>query len=270
LSETREKVSFISTSDKIAITVASIAGCVAVIIYLVSAKTVMSTCIMLAFLFLFFCYPVIHFGRSWKVEIPYVVIICVLIVFVGKKEWPIGLSVSDLRVVKENVVPFIAGQSPQLNIVIMNDSPYAMRVRRITGIAIRDGDLRNMEALKEVESHVWDGTRQRFELFQEKAAPESYSMDLPPKVESILTLNSDDYFDSGGGGANRLTQAQADALQRADGTTTVFFMSIFAYSDGSGFHETEYCVLTQGKTILRCFRGHNGPVRPNKSYWWNW
>jgi hypothetical protein len=60
----------------------------------------------------------------------------------------------------------------------------------------------------------------------------------------------------------KLTQQQADDLQKGTGNTTVFFMSVFTYTDDSGEHELEHCVFTQGKGVGRCTSGHNGPTNP--------
>jgi hypothetical protein len=257
----------ISRGDRIAITVGCLAGAEIVIVYLVPTKSALSTVVMLIFLLGFLCYPIIHFVRSKKIKVPFILLVCVLVFLFGKKEWPTPHPVSDLRIVKEIALPFNAGQPPELNIWLLNDSPYTMRVRRIVVAGVLTGAT-SQSAERETESTLWQGLRDNFEMLQKNvfpaddSSPDIYSNYLPPRVESTITLNVEST-------TSNLTADQANALQHVDGSVVVFFMAIFAYSDDSGFHEIEYCVWTQGRNMLRCSTGHNGPVRSSRSRWWN-
>jgi hypothetical protein len=133
--------------------------------------------------------------------------------------------VSDLRIVRESTLPFQAGESPKLSIWMMNDSPYTMIVRRFTATAFLNA-ASSREVEKQAEPTAWNALRDKFERIQKKVSPYFYPMELPPKIETAMTLNQESPTESIGSGL--LTEDQAKVLQQKGGSVVVIFASIFA------------------------------------------
>lgn len=165
---------------------------------------------------------------------------------------------SDLRVVQETIAPFQTDTMPSTNLWIMNDSPYTRRATRVTLTAIGD-ETPSMAALAKAEERLWSTLQQKFEN-----NPSPPVLDLPPKVTTTITIDSTHVSETRGRSLF-LTSKQASDLQTANGLTIVFFMAIFDYVDENGeHHQLDYCTFSQGKAIVRCTNGHNGPAKPSR------
>ncbi len=84
--DTPDNHSALSLGDKLAITVGCLGGAVVIITYLIP-KTPFFTGVLLTFLTMFICYPLLHFVKSLKVKTPSVLIVFALVFLFGKKVW---------------------------------------------------------------------------------------------------------------------------------------------------------------------------------------
>ena len=175
---------------------------------------------------------------------------------------------SDVRVEKESPLPYKANESTKLNVTLFNDNPHILKARMISLVAVTEGFNSN-DARKQAEASLWAMLRGRFEQIQSTAAPTNYSMDVPPKIETTMTLNVENDPNNQVMGAKVLSPDQAANLQKGGGPTTVLYMLILSYEDEGQSREMEYCVLSQGAAVVRCMIGHNGPSRSSLSHWWD-
>jgi hypothetical protein len=174
--------------------------------------------------------------------------------------WPHEMPPSsDIRIEEEYLSPFNAQEQPTINRKIRNDSAYEIRYRELSLVAVSQG-LPSLESLKFGERDLWTKLAAKVEAVEESPDDSNfYPIGLPPKVITLNSLRGES-----------LTQQQADDLKAGNGNTAVFFMSVFIYEDYFGVHGLEYCEFTQGKSMVRCLNGHNGPVRikgPRRSWW---
>jgi hypothetical protein len=172
-----------------------------------------------------------------------------------------------LRIEKVDPLPYKAGETAKLNIWIMNDNPHSLDVR-LQYLVVNTEGFNSDEQRKQVEEKFWATLRASFNQAQLAAKPDDHIGTLPSKVESTMTLNVDTEKNQQLEGNKFLTEQQAASLQKGLGPTTVFFMLIFAYQDDGQWHDTEYCGLTQGAAVVRCYTGHNGPAKSSLSHWW--
>src|ERR1700693_415943 len=156
MSDTPDDPSAISLSDKIAITVACVGGAMAVLIYLVPTKTLLSAGIMLGLLLMFCCYPLIHFVRPWKIKIPGILIVCFLVFLFGKKVWPENKPMSDLTTEDTELKAPIVGEAPALSFYIRNSTPYNLAVSNYNLINTDTRGLRSKEDEYQREEDQWD------------------------------------------------------------------------------------------------------------------
>jgi hypothetical protein len=177
---------------------------------------------------------------------------------------------SSLRIEKAEPLPFKAGETPKMNIWIMNDSDHSIDIRCAFEAAIMTG-FSDDDNRRATEDKLWTNLRNLFDRVQRNSGPsEGFTKpSLPPKVESTMTVNIET-MPSDIALANRVLNAQqASDLQTVNSKTVVAFMFILAYRDDGVWHELESCNLTAGGPLVRCFIGHNGPARGVLNHWWD-
>ena len=212
-----------------------------------------------------------HFGAFWAL-VACTVMGMVIVVLLrspvrGKIDAP---PTSDLRIEKTELIPFKVGETPKMNIWIMNDSVHNIEIRSAFETATTSG-FPNDEARRSTETSLWVNLRGMFDAVQLKSATdEGFTQpSLPPKVESTLTLNVETMPTNQVLGNRILNAEQVSDLQANNGKTAVIFIFIFAYRDVGVWHELESCSLTTGGPVVRCSIGHNGPAKGVLNHWWD-
>jgi hypothetical protein len=169
-----------------------------------------------------------------------------VVVYIGKSYWPAPSS--DLRVVDGQMHPLEAGKPVGLNIHVTNDGTQTIHANIFDAISIT-GPISTMAEEGKTQDEKWDVLRK----FVERADPESSA--YPPKALNWRTITDPRAI---------LTQEQVNALQSGSGAFAVRFMSAMQYTDQTGEHETDYCVMVQKFDVLYSCMQHNGPATPMK------
>jgi hypothetical protein len=236
--------------DKIAITVACLGGAMAAIIYLIPTKTPLSTGIMLGLLLLFSCYPIIHFVKIWKIKLPAVLILCVLVPLFGKKEWPRPdpEPTADIRTGDEVFVVPVVGKPPALNFWVYNDAPHNLVAKNYSSIEVDRVGIRSSDDEAEREDKGWARLRDYV------AVTRPYdSLIYAAKNRSWVSVVVD---------SNPLTMEEVKDLEDNSGGTTIRFLTVFLYTDAGGEHELDHCSFVQNTKVVGNCRRHNGPAWP--------
>src|ERR1700730_12705188 len=151
----------LALGDKIAITVACLAGAMGGVIYLFPTKTPVSTGITLTLLLLFSCYPLIHFVRPLGIKSPGVLLMCFLVFLLGKKTWPHPdpEPTSDIRTGDEVFVVPVVGKPPALNFWVYNDAPHNLVAKNYSRIEVDTAGMQSSDDEAEREDKGWGGLK---------------------------------------------------------------------------------------------------------------
>jgi hypothetical protein len=232
------------TSDKIAIALASLGIALLIYTFLVP-RTRTSVAILLFFLFVFVAYPILHFVPPRWLKLIGVGVAGILVISFGKTVWP-GPS-SDLRIQDENLNPPEANKPVSLNLHILNNASETINGRIYETISFT-GPVTSMDEEYRMEEEKWGVLKKYVETADAVSSP------FTPGISWLSVTDP----------RAVLSQTAIDGIQSGTGSEALRFMLVIQYSDSSGEHELDHCMMIQKPGVYYNCRNHNGPSEPMK------
>src|SRR5271165_657632 len=224
--------SSLTLGDKIAITVGCLGGAMVIVTYLIPNKTRFFTGMLIVFLWIFCCYPPLHFVRRPKTKMFCFIVVSLLVILFGKKVWPPpNRPTADIRVEDAVIENPVVDEKPALNFYFYNDSPATLTVTNYNLINVDTRGVKSQDDENRIEDEEWEMLRKY--VGENSPGPGD---NYPAKVrtwKSIIDPN------------HKLTSDEVNALKNNTGAVTIRFLSVFQYQDDSGVHELDQCVLSQ-------------------------
>jgi hypothetical protein len=175
------------------------------------------------------------------------------LIYFASVVWPENKPTSDL--VTEDAVlatPFVGG-NPSLNYVVRNDTPYILTARTYSAIDVDTRPIPNREVEGERENERWESLRRNV------ATEQAPTINYVPRVKITGSIIYEKH---------PYTQEEVDSPMKNTGALSLRFMTAFIYTDGTGEHEWDQCVLIQNVNVGVHCQQHNGPSWPMPHQKW--
>jgi hypothetical protein len=221
----------IPRSDRIAIGVACATAAFGIVANLIP-KTRTTFGFSLTCAFVAVAYPILNFVRPMLLKVVAVIAATGATLYLGVSYWP-GPT-SDLRFVDGQMNPLEVGKPVALNVHITNDGTQTIQANIFDLISITT-PVGSMDEEVKTQEAKWEVLRK----FVAEANPESSP--YPPKALNWRTITDPRAI---------LAQEHVRALQSGSGAFAIRFMSAMQYTDQTGEHETDYCIVVQKFDIL--------------------
>lgn len=160
--------------------------------------------------------------------------------------WKDGPS-SDLRIQDENLNPLEANKPVSLNLHILNNASETINGRIYELISIT-GPVTSMDEEYRMEEEKWGVLKKYVETADAVTSP------FTPGISWLSVTDP----------RAVMSQAAIDGIQLGTGSEALRFMLAIQYSDSSGEHELDHCMMIQKPGVYYNCRNHNGPSEPMK------